>query len=270
MPELPDVETIRRGLIPRVAGRCFGEIILNWPGMVKWPSPEEFCQRLAGQCIEGVGRRGKYLILRLSGGEALLFHLRMSGALLLNHPEPERHIRAIFRFDDGSELFFSDPRKLGVMWLVDDENIIVGRLGPEPLEPGFTPEVLGELLKGRSAPIKAVLLDQGAIAGIGNMYGDEALFVARIYPLKRAKYLSKDEVGRLYSAIRQVLESGIAHGGATVRDFRNPDGEPGEAQIFFNVAHRKGKPCPVCGTPIGRISVRNRGTYFCSRCQGGR
>ena len=270
MPELPDVETIRRGLIPKVTGRRFADVTLDWPKAVRGLSPEDFRQRLVGQTVEELERRGKYLIFRLSGGDALIIHLRMSGALLLNHPETDRYVRAIFHFDDGSELFFCDKRKLGVMWLVDNEDAVVGRLGPEPLEPGFTPEVLGDLLKGRSAPIKSVLLDQGAIAGVGNMYADEALFAAGIHPLKRARDLSRDEVERLCTAIREVLESGIAHMGATVSDFRNPDGRPGHAQLFFNVAHRKGKPCPACGTPVERIPLRNRGTYFCPRCQQGR
>ncbi len=269
MPELPEIETIRRELLPKIIGRRFAGVSLNWPKAVRQPAAEEFRRRLVGQAICGLERRGKYLIFHLSSGEALILHLRMSGLLLLNYPEPDRHIRASFCFDDGSRLIFSDPRKLGAMWLVNDEDSVVGGLGPEPLGTSFTPQFLGELLRGRSAPIKAVLLDQRLIAGIGNIYADEALFRAQIHPQKSARDLSEDEVRRLYAAIREVLESGIAHKGATMRNFRRPNGQRGDAHCFFKVPRGKGRPCPVCGTPIERIALRGRGTYFCPRCQGG-
>ena len=271
MPELPEVETIKRELAPRVVGRSFSGVTLNWPKAVQIPSPEAFSHSLVGKKIEKVDRRGKYLILRLSGGEALILHLRMSGSLLLRSSpgEPAPYFRTIFLLDNGVELCFRDPRKLGAMWMVKDEHSVVGKLGPEPLEPGFTPEVLVQRLSNRSAPIKAVLCDQTVLAGVGNMYADEALFAAGIHPLKRANSLSKEEVLRLHRAVRQVLEDAIASSGASTRDYRRPSGEPGSAQYAFQVAHRGGQPCPVCSTPIERIPIRNRGTYFCPRCQAG-
>ena len=271
MPELPEVETIKRELAPRVVGRSFSGVTLNWPKAVQIPSPEAFSHSLAGKKIEKVDRRGKYLILRLATGEALILHLRMSGSLLLRDApgEHDPYFRTVFLLDDGVELCFRDPRKLGTMWLVEDESTVVGKLGLEPLEPGFTPGVMAQRLSNRSAPIKAVLCDQTVLAGVGNMYADEALFAAGIHPLKRANSLSKEEMLRLHMAVRQVLEEAIAGSGASTRDYRRPSGEPGSAQYAFQVAHRGGQPCPVCSTLIQRIPIRNRGTYFCPRCQAG-
>jgi len=269
MPELPEVETIKRDLIPRIVGRSFAGATTNWPKMVQIPSSEHFSRCLTGKIIEKLDRRGKYLIFRLSSGEALILHLRMSGSLLLKpaRAEPDPYVRVIFLLDDGTQLHFRDPRKLGVMWLVEDENAVVGKLGPEPLELDFTAEVLAQRLAKRSAPIKAVLCDQAFLAGVGNMYADEALFAAGIHPLREAKSLSHEEVVRLHRALRQVLEAAIAGSGASISDYRRPDGKLGMAQFAFQVAHRGGQPCPICGTPIERIPIRNRGTYFCPRCQ---
>lgn len=168
---------------------------------------------------------------------------------------------------NGKTLHLCDRRKLAQMWLVRDEGAVVGRLGPEPLEPEFSAEVLARRLRKRSAPIKAVLCDQGFLAGVGNMYADEALFAAGIHPLRRAKSLSWEEVVRLHSAVRRVLEAAIAGWGASISDYRRPGGEVGAAQFEFQVAHRRGEPCSRCGTPIERIPIRNRGTRFCPRCQ---
>ncbi len=263
------METIKRDLADRIAGRSFADVTINWPKTVQIPSSEHFSHRLTGKTIEELDRRGKYLILRLSSGEALILHLRMSGSLLLKpaSAEPDPYARVVFLLDNGTELRFRDPRKLGVMWLVEDEASVVGRLGPEPLEPDFTAEVLAQLLAKRSAAIKAVLCDQTFLAGVGNMYADEALFAAGIHPLREAKSLSREEVVRLHSALRQVLEEAIAGSGASISDYRRPDGELGAAQFEFQVAHRGGQPCPKCGTPIERIPIRNRGTYFCPMCQ---
>ena len=269
MPELPEVETIKRDLSPRIVGRSFAGVTINWPKTVQIPSSEHLPRCLIGKAIEKLDRRGKYLILRLSSGEALILHLRMSGSLLLKPAlaEPDPYCRAIFRFDDGTQLCFRDPRKLGVMWLVADETEVVGKLGPEPLEPDFTAEVLAQRLAKRSAAIKAVLCDQTFLAGVGNMYADEALFAAGIHPLREARSLSWEEVVRLHCALRQVLEAAIAGSGASISDYLRPDGEPGAAQFEFRVAHRGGQPCPKCGTPVERIPIRNRGTYFCPMCQ---
>ena len=193
----------------------------------------------------------------------------MTGSLLVgqNASEPPRHTRAIIHLDKDTNVFFRDPRKFGVMRLVKDTNSIVGKLGPEPLEADFTPQVLAQRLAKRTAPIKALLCDQGFIAGIGNMYADEALFAAKIHPLRTGASLSQKEVERLHNAIRQVLWSAIGNKGASVDTYFRPDGTLGTAHFEFKVAHGSGKHCPNCGTPIKRIMVRNRGSYFCPNCQ---
>ena len=269
MPELPDVETIKNDLLPEIVGCRFTGVTLFWGRAVKRPSPDEFCRRLVGQAITGLKRRGKFLIFHLSSGELLILHLRMSGSLLLRPASsgPDPYTRNVFHLDGALELRFCDPRKLGMMWLVEDEKAVVGKLGPEPLDPSFTAEFFANRLSQHAVPIKALLCDQGFLAGVGNMYADEALFAARIHPLKKGRELSREEAERLHGAIRQVLEQGIACKGATVRDYRNPFGQPGTAQLYFQVAHRGGERCYACGTPIERIPIRNRGTYFCPRCQ---
>lgn len=272
MPELPEVETIKNDLRPTVEGRRFTSVSLFWPRMVIQPSAEELCQRLPGQVIKEVVRRGKYLIFRLASGESLALHLRMSGSLLLSNrnvasSESSLPLTAVFGLDSGLELLFSDRRKLGTMSLVTDEREIASKLGPEPLDASFTPAILRERLSNRKAPIKAVLCDQKFVAGIGNMYADEALFFASIHPLRPANSLSKEEIKRLYKAIHQVLNKAIGSAGASISDYRRPGGEPGSQQYAFYVAHRGGQTCKVCATPIERIPVRNRGTYFCPKCQ---
>jgi formamidopyrimidine-DNA glycosylase len=273
MPELPEVETIVNDLRPSLKDRSFADITILWPRMVLQPSAEELRRRLPGQVIKDIGRRGKYLIFRLASGEALILHLRMTGSLLLKrkgdkHPVSNPYITAIFRLDNGTELVFTDRRKLGTVSLAKDESELNEKLGPEPLEPDFTPQVLAKRLSSRKAPIKAVLCDQEVIAGIGNMYADEALFFARIHPLREANSLSHEEIKSLHKAIRQVLTRAISNGGASISDYRRPTGEKGTQQYDFYAAHRGGQTCKVCATPIERIAVRNRGTYFCPKCQG--
>ncbi len=270
MPELPEVETIRNELTPHIIGRTVTGLSLCWEGIVRQPSVEEFCDRLVGQRITGLKRRGKYLIFSLSSGELLILHLRMTGSLLLNpNPDdPDRFIRAIIHFGEGDNLYFRDPRKFGVMWLAPDTSDLEKKLGPEPLEAGFTPEVLKERLKNRKAPIKALLLDQDLIAGVGNMYADEALFSAGTHPLRSGDSLSTKEVARLHRAIQEILWAAIGNKGASVENYFRPGGELGTAHFQFRVAHKLGGDhCPVCQTPIERIVVRNRGTYFCPKCQ---
>ncbi len=270
MPELPEVESTKNELLPHIVGRRVSGVTLFWTGIVRQPSVAEFCSRLIGQKITGVARRGKYLIFSLTSGEALIVHLKMTGSLLLKpaSAEPGKFTRAIIYLDKETQLCFRDPRKLGVMWLVEDINSIVGKLGPEPLAASFTPQILSERLNNRTAPIKALLFDQSFIAGIGNMYADEALFAARIHPLRSGKSLSQNEVKRLHNSIQQVLLSAIGYKGASVDTYFRPNGTTGTAHFEFKVAHRLGGIlCPVCGTPIERIPVRNRGTYFCPKCQ---
>ncbi len=265
MPELPEVETIKNELAPHIIGRTVTAVTLFDNKIVRQPPPEEFGSRLIEQKITGVGRRGKYLILSLASGEALIIHLKMTGSLWLK--PPERFIRAVICLDDGTEIYFRDPRKFGVMWLAKDKNAVADKLGPEPLEADFTPKALAEALSKHKAPIKALLCDQGLIAGIGNMYADEALFLAKIHPMRSGKSLSKEEIERLYQAIRQVLAAAIKEKGASTDTYFRPGGEIGTAHFQFKVAHRRGESCPVCGTPLQRIPIRNRGSYFCPKCQ---
>jgi formamidopyrimidine-DNA glycosylase len=269
MPELPEVEVIKRELAPEIEGHCFSRVEILCPEMVRRPSPDEFRHRLSGQIIREVVRRGKYLISRLESGEALLLHLRMSGSLALKpaSAKVDPYTRAIFYVDNSLEIHFCDRRKLGTIELIKNENEVVGKLGPEPLEKSFTTEVLSQRLSRHQAPIKAVLLDQTALAGLGNMYADEALFSAHIHPLKRANTLSDEEIERLHRAIGEVLKAAIGNRGATISDYRDIYGQLGTHQFSFSVAHRGGEPCPICGTAIQRVPVRKRGTYFCPSCQ---
>ncbi len=268
MPELPEVETIKNDLAPWLTGKRITDVNVYWNGTVRQPSVEEFRSGVTGRKITGLSRRGKYLILHLSGGRVLIIHLKMSGALFLKQAsdEPEKYVRAVISLN-GTALHLRDPRKFGKMWLVDDESEVVGKLGLEPLEPDFTPERLAQLLARRIAPVKALLCDQSFIAGIGNMYADEALFHARIHPLRPGKSLTRDEVLRLHGAINEVLRAGIRNKGASVVNYYRPDGTMGTAHDEFRVAHRGGAPCPVCGTPIVRLPIRHRGSYFCPKCQ---
>jgi len=267
LPELPEVETIKKELSPHVIGRRFTDIIVSDAKPVKQPSVEELRRKLIGQSINDLERRGKYLVFRLSSGETLVIHLKMTGALLLNPKQPDGYARVIFRLDDGSQLAFTDRRRLGALWLLENEQAVIGKLGPEPLAPEFTVAILAKRLHKRQAPIKAVLLDQAFIAGIGNMYADEALFAAKIHPLRKADRLSPQEIRNLHKAIVDVLKSAIDSKGASIDTYKRPDGQLGTAHDNFRVAHRGGKSCPVCGTPIQRLAVRNRGSYFCPNCQ---
>jgi formamidopyrimidine-DNA glycosylase len=266
MPELPEVETIKNELLPHVLWRRITDVDILWDRMVKKPSAAEFRVRVIGRKIEGLSRRGKYLFFHLDNGEVLVMHMKMTGSLLVDPPD-NRFTRAVIRLDSGAALHFWDPRKFGKMWLEASVDAIVSQLGPEPLDADFTPAVLGGLLHRRKAPVKPVLIDQSIIAGIGNMYADEALYAARIHPLKPAEKLTAGEVERLHAAIRKVLLKALKKKGASVRNYIRPDGAPGTAHDEFVVAHGVGKDCPSCGGPIERIVVRGRGTYYCPRCQ---
>ena len=264
---MPEVETVKNELMPHILGHKIIDVILFWERMVQNPSVEDFRSRLIGQEITGLDRRGKYLFIELSGGEVLVIHLRMSGSLLLSNRSDGRFTRAIIHLDNDTQLYFRDPRKFGVMWVAKDKGAIDAKLGPEPLEIGFTAGTLAPRLHNRTAPIKALLLDQTFLAGIGNMYADEALYAAKIHPLRAGGSLSGGEVKRLYKAIREVLKSAVVNKGSSIINYYRPGGELGTAQVEFKVAHGRGKYCLNCGTPIERIKVRNRGTYFCPKCQ---
>jgi formamidopyrimidine-DNA glycosylase len=279
MPELPEVETIKNEIAPALVGRCLKKVTVFDAKPIKDISPADFATSIVGRTINGLRRRGKYLIFDLSAPSAkcpvkdgrhdisLVIHLKMSGALLVNPPEDRKYRKVLFQLDDGTRLMFVDPRRFGSMWLVKDPETIVGKLGPEPFSEGFTIDALACRLKGRSAPVKAVLLDQTLLAGVGNMYADEALFAARIHPERRAADLTSPEIERLYNAIKKVLSQAIERKGASTRDYIRPDGRPGDAHSEFCVAHRGGQACPVCNGPVTRIVVRNRGTYYCPDCQ---
>jgi formamidopyrimidine-DNA glycosylase len=267
MPELPEVETIKNELSPWVVGQNFTRVAISDTNVVCGCSISEIRRGLIGQKIESLERRGKYLIFRLSNGESLIIHLRMTGSLLLDPEGVTRYTRAVFHLSNGRSFGFSDRRRLGKMWLVDDAEAVVCKLGPEPLDRRFTPNVLRQRFSRHHIPIKAALLNQGIVAGIGNMYADETLFAARIHPLSKTNELSAKQVQTLHNNIRRILEAAVGSKGASVDTYVRPDGEPGTAHFDFKVAHKGGQLCPVCGGPIERIVVRNRGTYFCPTCQ---
>ncbi len=267
MPELPEVETIKNEIMPYVVGHKIISVEIFWEGMVKQPSVTEFSRRITGRTITALNRRGKYLFFHLDKGEdVLVMHMKMTGSLLIN-PENSRFTRAVLHLDRGIDIHFADARKFGKMWLEKSEKVVTEKLGPEPLDKSFTVKRLADILGKRSAPVKAVLLQQELISGIGNMYADEALFDARIHPARPASSLTSSEIEKLHASIRKVLLKGIEMKGASVRDYVRPGGEAGHAHDEFLVAHGVGSKCPGCNGTIERIVVRGRGTYICPRCQ---
>ena len=235
---------------------------------------EELAAKIAGQRIDRVERRAKYILLRLSS-DTLAIHLKMTGRLYVlpasEHSESDRYLRVTFPLDNGYELRFSDPRRFGRVLFGPSPEAILPRLGPEPLDESFTLGIFSERLKGRSGTLKPLLLNQAFVAGIGNIYADEALHIARLHPLRTADSLSEDEITRLYAGIRQALSDGVRYEGASVRSYRKVDGSKGQSQEHFRVYHdprsEKDKRCPVCGSPISVIRVGQRGTHFCLVCQ---
>jgi formamidopyrimidine-DNA glycosylase len=269
VPELPEVETTVNDLKPFVTGRKIVKAEVFTERTISQPAAEEFSREMAGKTIQAVSRRGKYLVFKLDGGWNWIVHLRMTGSLLVKCEgnNEEKFLRVLISLDDCNNINFRDPRRFGKMWLVKDISTVVGKLGIEPLTAEFTPAVLAAILKRKTAPVKGLLLDQTLIAGIGNMYADEALYLARIHPLSPANSLTKAETGRLHSAIQSVLQQGIQNKGASTDTFYRPEGAKGEAHLQFKVAHRKGQQCPVCGGAIERIVVGQRGTFYCPKCQ---
>lgn len=270
MPELPEVETIRNHLRlgsetqPPVLGKLIKYAEVKWARSVAFPTPGEFQEQIAGQIILEIDRRGKYLIFHLSDND-LLLHLRMSGDLLVHSGERalDLYDRVIFHLEEGVQLAFNDTRKFGRIWLVKDAAQVVGNLGPEPLDHTLTPEGFYRRLKSVQRQLKPLLLDQHFIAGLGNIYTDEALHLARLHPLMRANQLSPEQAQRLLDCIRRVLEAGIlSHGASIDWVYRG-----GDFQNYFRVYRRTGLPCPDCGTPIERIVVGQRSTHFCPYCQ---
>ena len=281
MPELPEVETLARDLRAAVVGRTIADawVAPDAPRLVQAMPVETFTSGLRGRRIEEIDRRGKYLLIKLDRDLWWLLHRRMSGNVIHRPADApdERYLRARFRLDDSSELRFVDLRKFGTMWLTDDPQSVVAGLGPEPLDEAFTAEVLAAALAERSAPVKAVLMDQHVIAGLGNLYADEALHYAGVHPLRPAQSLSTGEVARLRDGIVRALEQGLANlgssmGGAdgeevSLRDHVNLNGEPGSNQEYLVAYGREGRPCRSCGAAIERLKLSNRSAHFCPRCQ---
>jgi len=272
MPELPEVETVRRRLEPVLTGRRLERVEISDPRLVRPYEPDEVAAELQGERVASVERRGKYLILRFETDRVLLIHLRMTGSLRHSSSglADDRHRRALVRLDDGSDVAYRDVRRFGTWLLLEPGELdayLATRLGEEPLDAVFTAARLGQLLAKRRAPVKAALLDQRTLAGMGNIYVDEALWRARIHPLRPAESLRRDELRRLHRAVRSSLEQGIARQGSTLRDYALPDGGSGSMQHEFKVYGRGGEPCDRCGTPIAKIRVAGRGTWFCPACQ---
>jgi formamidopyrimidine-DNA glycosylase len=273
MPELPEVETIRLALEPHVVGRRLEHVEIRDARLVRPFEPDAVSAELEDELIVALERRGKYLIVRFESGRALLIHLRMTGSL--RHAAPgslaeDPYWRAVVRLDDGSDVAYRDVRRFGTWHLLEPQELdpyLAQRLGREPLERTFTARGLGEGLAGRRAPVKAALLDQRTVAGLGNIYVDEALWRARIHPLRPAGTVGTDELLRLTRAIKDALRAGIARQGASLRDYSTPDGRRGRMQERFRVYGREGEPCTRCGTPIDKIRAGGRGTWYCPNCQ---
>jgi formamidopyrimidine-DNA glycosylase len=270
MPELPEVETIVRALRqggrngPALMGRTVTSANLLWQRSLMEPSPEEFIARLAGQKIVDITRRGKFIWFNL-GQDQLFIHLRMSGDLRVETGglTPQTHDRALFFFNDDFQMAFNDPRKFGRIWLTRDPQTVIGDLGPEPLDPSFTPDIFYNRLHSKNRQLKPLLLDQRFLAGLGNIYSDESLHLAGLHPTRLSADLSQQETQRLWSAIRQILQEGIAHDGSSIDwVYRG-----GNHQNAFRVYQRTGEPCPVCGQPIQRRLIGQRGTHYCPVCQ---
>jgi formamidopyrimidine-DNA glycosylase len=273
VPELPEVETVRRQLEPVLVGRRFERVEIDDPRLVRPFEPVAVAAELEGERVAEVGRRGKYLIFRFDSGRVLLVHLRMTGSFRHRRNgtgEDDPHRRAVVRLDDGSDVAYRDVRRFGTWLLVEPDELepyLAERLGEEPLLAGFTPARLARRLAARRAPIKAALLDQRTLAGLGNIYVDEALWRARIHPKRPAGALDANDVRRLHGAIRRVLEAAIERSGSTLRDYSTPRGRRGSMQREFKVYGRTDKPCDRCGTPIEKTRAGGRGTWYCPYCQ---
>ena len=271
MPELPEVETVRRQLEPLIRGRRISGFELA-PGaerLLRGASAAELRDQLRDRRFERVDRRGKYLGLQLDDGRCCVVHLRMTGALHFrrsDHPD-ERFTRAVFQLADDHQLRFVDIRKFGTIDVVDQMADALPALGPEPLGDEFDVAALWDALRGRTIALKAALLDQRSVAGIGNIYADEALFLARLHPEVPAGALRARERIALHAAIQTVLEEGVAHGGASFRDYTDTAGKAGEQQYYVRVFRRTEQPCDECNTPIRRTIVGGRATHWCPRCQ---
>jgi formamidopyrimidine-DNA glycosylase len=287
MPELPEVETVVRQLEPEVEGHLIEQLEVLDPRWSRPVSPQELAAAVSGSTIERLGRRGKYILMGLDGGRTLVMHLRMTGNLILREGEEmldpsegrrlyesersteERHLRARFHLDDDRELWFTDPRRFGEAFLIGDSRLEerFAKLGIEPFSSEFTAEALGEMAAGRTVPLKSFLLDQSGVAGVGNIYADEALFRAELHPLSPAGSMKPEHLEALHEGVVAALEAGIDAGGSSIDDYRDSRGEKGSMQHEFLVHTREGEECLRCGGTIARIVVGGRSTYFCPSCQ---
>ncbi len=273
MPELPEVETIKRGLQKRVVGKTIAQVEILDPISIGFPSPEQFATALEKRLFTEVRRRGKYLIISLDSDKKLIAHLKMTGQLVcLEKDVPrEKHTYLIFHFTDGSQLRLNDARQFARLYLVSslEDPVISGlsNLGPEPLEDDFTLERFKKLLNKRKGQIKPLLLNQSFIAGIGNIYANEILFRARILPDRKANSLSEGEIEELFKAIRETLAEGIKHRGTTIANYVDADGEEGKFQNYLKVYGRSGKPCYKCQGTIKHAIIGGRSSFFCPNCQ---
>lgn len=273
MPEMPEVEIIRRYLDEKTAGAKIMGVDIRLPRMIKWPDTERFRALVTGRTIRQMARRGKYLLMELDNDSTVVFHLRMTGRLVYepDGTTADRHARVVFSLQNGASLVYGDTRTLGTIHgFTAAEGVQLKGLkemGPEPLSPEFTAAYLAQTAKKRQVAIKSFLLNQKYIGGIGNIYADEALFLAGIHPLRPAKSLTAEECVRLRESVNKVIAAGIADGGTTFRDYQNGEGGKGSHQEHLYVYSRKGEPCRECGAAIERITVGGRGTHFCPHCQ---
>ncbi|SIS49875.1 DNA-(apurinic or apyrimidinic site) lyase [Roseivivax lentus] len=282
MPELPEVETVRRGLVPAMEGVRIVQAEVNRPDL-RWPFPDRMAERLTGARVDRLRRRSKYILADLSTGETLLMHLGMSGRVLISgdplgqfvhdHPAPEKHDHVVFHMENGARVTFNDPRRFGAMDLMPtngaEAHPLIAALGPEPLGNSFHEAHLVGAFKGRNMPVKAALLDQKIVAGLGNIYVCEALFRAGIHPARKAGRIGAGRVASLVPIIRATLQDAIAAGGSSLRDYRQADGELGYFQHSFDVYGREGAACrrDGCGGSVRRIVQSGRSSFYCAQCQ---
>jgi formamidopyrimidine-DNA glycosylase len=282
MPELPEVETVMRGLAPSMTGAVITNAHVNRPNL-RWPFPENMADRLTGQRVERLTRRSKYILATLNGGETLLIHLGMSGRILVSgdplgqfvhdHPAQQKHDHVVLEFDNGARVTFNDPRRFGAMDLIEtaelDDHPLLKVLGPEPFSNSFNESYLGQRISNKKSPIKSVLLDQSVVAGLGNIYVCEVLYKTGIHPARLANDISPQETAKLIPTIRTVLEAAIQAGGSSLRDFRQADGELGYFQHSFDVYGREQEKCKntECSSKIERLVQSGRSSFFCPSCQ---
>lgn len=274
MPELPEVETYVRDLTPLLHNRTVTAVEVFWPRIIAAPTVAEFTQAMVGQRFTSFGRRGKYMLLGLASGDTLIIHLRMTGHVTVyDEPiAPDKHTHVLFGLADGGQIHYQDSRKFGRLWLVANTTAVLHKLGEEPFAAAFDVAYLAAKLAGRTSPIKALLLDQAVVAGVGNIYADETLFRAGIHPTRPGNSLRQNELTRLHEAIQSVLGQAIDHHGSSlghssIQNYARPGGEAGQFQGEHKVFQRTGKPCLHCGQPIERIIVTQRSTHFCPTCQ---